>query len=148
MHDLKEMRFGLHDHQVPPPDWRTWLLLGGRGAGKTFTGAFWINHMAQGGPCCIALVGPTLHDVREVMVEGPSGLKAVAERSKRPRWEGSRRRLRWETGAVAYAFSAEDPDSLRGPQFHHGWADEFCAWRRPCRSGVTVMVGAKRRSRC
>lgn len=126
-----ETPFALHDHQVPPPDWRTWLLLGGRGAGKTFTGAFWINHLATDGTLRFALVGPTLHDVREVMVEGPSGLKAAAERGKRPRWEGSRRRLKWKSGAIAYAFSAEDPDSLRGPQFHHGWADEFCAWRKP-----------------
>lgn len=107
------------------------MLLGGRGAGKTFTGAWWINHLAQVGGRRFALVGPTLHDVREVMVEGPSGLKAVADRSRRPRWEAGRRRLVWPGGSVAYAFSAEDADSLRGPQFHHAWVDEFCAWRKP-----------------
>ena len=79
----------------------------------------------------LALVGPALHDVREVMVEGPSGIKALAEPGDRPRWEAGRRRLLWKNGSAAYAFSAEDPDSLRGPQFHAAWADEFCAWREP-----------------
>lgn len=107
------------------------MLLGGRGSGKTHAGAHWITQMVREGEQRFALVGPTLHDVREVMVEGPSGLKAFAERPARPRWEGGRKRLVWPNGSVAYAFSAEDPDSLRGPQFHHAWADEFCAWRKP-----------------
>jgi phage terminase large subunit-like protein len=133
VHELFGSRFVLHHHQAPTAhkDWRTWLLLGGRGAGKTFAGAWWINHLAEKEDRRFALVGPTLHDVREVMVEGPSGLKALPERDKRPRWEAGRRRLVWPSGSVAHAFSAEDPDSLRGPQFHHAWADEFCAWRRP-----------------
>lgn len=124
----------LHAHQRCPADedWRTWLLLGGRGSGKTFAGAFWISELARRGDLTMALVGPALHDVREVMVEGASGLKAVANKDHRPRWEAGRKRLVWpDTGAVAYAFSAEDPDSLRGPQFHAAWADEFCAWRNP-----------------
>ena len=79
----------------------------------------------------LGLVGPALHDVREVMVEGASGIKALAEPGDRPRWEAGRRRLVWDNQSAAYAFSAEDPDSLRGPQFHAAWADEFCAWRRP-----------------
>ena len=133
LHDLTRSRFTLHKHQAPGPNthWRTWLLLGGRGSGKTFAGAWWINHLATIKDRRFALVGPTLHDVREVMVEGPSGLKALPESSKRPRWEAGRRRLVWPNGSEAHAFSAEDPDSLRGPQFHHGWADEFCAWRKP-----------------
>ena len=122
----------LHEHQIiPPVDWRTWVLLGGRGAGKTHAGAHWISEMARTPGLRFALVGPTLHDVREVMVEGPSGLKAFGERSARPRWEAGRKRLVWPNRSMAYAYSAEDPDSLRGPQFHHGWADEFCAWRKP-----------------
>lgn len=92
----------------------------------------------------IALIGPTLHDVREVMVEGPSGLKAVCEKAFRPRWEGGRKRLVWpHSGSVAYAFSAEDPDSLRGPQFHHAWADEFCAWRKPERVLENVRLALR-----
>lgn len=110
-------------------DWRTWVLLGGRGSGKTFAGGFWLNELAREKGLTFALVGPALHDVREVMVEGPSGLKAQAASDNRPRWEAGRRRLIWPSGSAAYAFSAEDPDSLRGPQFHAAWADEFCAWR-------------------
>jgi len=105
------------------------VLLGGRGSGKTFAGGFWMNELAKAKDRTFALVGPALHDVREVMVEGPSGLKAQAPGDNRPRWEAGRRRLVWPSGAAAYAFSAEDPDSLRGPQFHAAWADEFCAWR-------------------
>ncbi len=111
--------------------WRTWVLLGGRGSGKTFAGGFWINELARRGAMSFALVGPAFHDVREVMIEGPSGLRALAGPDNRPRWEASRRRLVWPSGAAAYGFSAEDPDSLRGPQFHAAWADEFCAWREP-----------------
>lgn len=123
----------LNDEQIAPrePDWRTWVLLGGRGSGKTFAGGFWMNELAREKDLTFALVGPALHDVREVMVEGPSGLKAQAARDNRPRWEAGRRRLIWPSGSAAYAFSAEDPDSLRGPQFHGAWADEFCAWRHP-----------------
>lgn len=127
---LRTLRFRA-DHQVPPPDpWMTWLFLGGRGAGKTYAGAAWLNEQADPG-ARLALVGPTFHDVREVMIEGPSGLKALSPPHERPRWEASRRRLLWPNGATAYAFSAEDPDSLRGPQFHAAWADEFCAWPKP-----------------
>ena len=107
------------------------MTLGGRGSGKTYAGARWLAQLAETRDLTLALVGPTLHDVREVMVEGASGLKAVARAAHRPRWEAGRRRLVFPSGSVAYAFSAEDPDSLRGPQFHAAWADELCAWRRP-----------------
>ncbi len=129
-------------HQVPPPrtaagaDWTTWLVLGGRGAGKTRAGAEWVRGVALGlAPYAqrphgrIALVGETLHDVREVMVEGISGLLRVHARSQRPAWVPTRRRLEWANGAVAYAFSADDPESLRGPQFEAAWADELAKWR-------------------
>jgi phage terminase large subunit-like protein len=128
-----------HDHQIPPENlpWTTWLLLGGRGAGKTRAGAEWIRRRAeraaQEGPLGagrIALVAESYADAREVMIEGPSGLRAVAEPAERPVYEASRRRLLWErTGAVAYCFSAEDPDGLRGHQFDAAWADELCKWR-------------------
>ncbi len=119
-----------HPAQLPPEegDWRTWLFLGGRGAGKTWAGARWLTEQAHL-TGRLALVGPSLHDVREVMVEGPSGLRSCAPRGARPRYEPSRRRFLWGNGAVAHAFSAEDPESLRGPQFGAAWADEFCAWR-------------------
>ncbi len=131
-------------HQQAPPDelWTTWLMLGGRGAGKTFAGARWITLNALWHPT-LALVGPTLHDVREVMIEGPSGLKAMGGPLFRPRWEASRRRLVWPNGACAYAFSAEDPDSLRGPQFHAAWADEFCAWPKPAETLAMLRFGLR-----
>ncbi|MDJ1159037.1 terminase family protein [Chelatococcus sp. SYSU_G07232] len=117
-------------------EWTTWLVLGGRGAGKTRTGAEWVRGTALGLPPHadrpvgrIALVGETAADVRDVMIEGVSGLLAVHPRWERPQWQPSRRRLEWRNGAVAQAFSAEDPEALRGPQFGAAWADELCKWR-------------------
>ena len=123
-------------------DWTTWLFLGGRGAGKTRAGAEWLSEQALPGRR-LALVGPTLHDVREVMIEGPSGLKAIAPAHRRPVYESSRRRLVWPNGAMAMAFSAEDPDGLRGPQFHHGWGDEFCAWKDPAETLAMLRLGLR-----
>ncbi|PXA93820.1 DNA-packaging protein, partial [Caulobacter sp. D4A] len=122
--------------------WSTFLLLGGRGSGKTFAGSRWMAQMALSVPR-MALVGPTLHDVREVMVEGASGLRAASGPAFRPRWESSRRRLVWPNGAAAYAFSAEDPDSLRGPQFHAAWADEFCAWPKASETLAMLRFGLR-----
>jgi phage terminase large subunit-like protein len=126
-----------HEHQrLPPGAWTTWLVLGGRGAGKTRAGAEWVKRMAVGDPpyadakvSPIALIGETEHDAREVMVEGVSGLLAVHARAERPLWIPSRRRLEWRNGAVAQVFSAEDPESLRGPQFAAAWCDELAKWR-------------------
>ena len=121
-----------HGHQRPPPDdWTTWLLLGGRGAGKTRAGAEWVRHLALTEPkqSPIALIGETEHDAREVMVEGVSGLLSVHESFNRPTWIPSRRRIEWNNGAVAQVFSAEDPESLRGPQFAAAWCDELAKWR-------------------
>ena len=112
-------------------NWATWLFLGGRGAGKTRAGAEWLTLRSSRAAGRFALVGPALHVVREVMIEGPSGLRAIAQKGGRPTYSVSRRRLEWPNGAVAFAFSAEDVDSLRGPQFSAAWADEFCAWPRP-----------------
>lgn len=110
-------------------------MTGGRGAGKTRLGAEWVHGMARGlppfaakpsGP--IALVGETMADVREVMVEGPSGILAIA-RGERPKLETTRRRLVWPNGMAAQFFSAEDPEALRGPQFAAAWCDELAKWR-------------------
>jgi phage terminase large subunit-like protein len=117
--------------RAPKGDWSTWLFLGGRGAGKTLAGASWISDMAD--RCGrLALVGATLHDAREVMIGGPSGILSLPRwraLGEWPRYQASRRRLVFPNGAEAFVFSAEDPDSLRGPQFAAAWADEFCAWR-------------------
>ncbi|MDN2567983.1 terminase family protein [Aquibium sp. A9E412] len=127
----------------------TWLVIGGRGSGKTRLGAEWINALARGfAPFArarhgrLALVGETLADVREVMIEGPSGILAVSRRH-RPRYEASRRRLVWETGAVAQVFSSEDPDSLRGPQFEAAWCDELAKWRRPQETFDMLQFGLR-----
>ena len=118
--------------RAPTGPWRTWLFVGGRGAGKTRAGAEWTRFAAlQGGCHRIALVGPTLGDVREVMIEGPSGLREIEPDPKaRPHYSVSRRRLEWQNGAVGLVFSAEDPESLRGPQFDAAWCDEIGVWAR------------------
>jgi phage terminase large subunit-like protein len=131
-----------HGHQKPPllaqggEPWTTWLLLGGRGAGKTHAGAAWVRGMALGEPPYasapagrIALIGETEADVREVMIEGVSGIMSAHMSHERPKWIPSRRRLEWKNGAVAQTFSAEDPESLRGPQFEAAWLDEVAKWR-------------------
>lgn len=121
-------------HQAPPPgdDWDIWLLLGGRGCGKTRAGAEWVRKRVHTGAAKrIALVAPTYNDAREVMLEGESGLLNIGIPSERPAYIASRRRLEWKNGAVGQIFSAEDPDGLRGPQFDCAWADEFCAWSYP-----------------
>lgn len=121
------------DTQAPPPGLtRTWLLTGGRGAGKTRAGAEFVRWaVLQAGYRRVALVAQTFHDVREVMVEGPSGLLSTEPDPKqRPVWQPSRHRLEWANGAVAYGFSAEDPEALRGPQFDLAWGDEAAAWAK------------------
>jgi phage terminase large subunit-like protein len=117
---------------APPTDWRTWLLLGGRGSGKTRAAAEWVRDMIENQICSrLALVGTTFADVRDVMIEGASGLKAIASEGHQPHFEVSRRRITWPNGGMALVFSAEDPDSLRGPQFDGAWGDEFAAWSNP-----------------
>ncbi|MHA1523006.1 MAG: DNA-packaging protein [Alphaproteobacteria bacterium] len=109
--------------------WLTWLVLGGRGAGKTRTGAEWVRQLAKSNkPQRIALVGVSLNDVRSVMIEGESGLLAVHPALEMPVFEPSKRRVVWPGGAVAQMFSAENPDGLRGPQFTAAWCDELCKW--------------------
>nr|WP_306887775.1 terminase family protein [Amorphus orientalis] len=130
--------FQARDEQLPPDgDWTVWLILGGRGAGKTRAGAEWVKGMALGrdgfAPAPvgrIALVGENLIDARAVMVEGVSGILAVHAADERPAWQPSRRRLEWKNGAIAELYSADDPESLRGPQFGAAWADELAKWRQ------------------
>lgn len=127
----------------PAGDWSIWLFLGGRGAGKTRAGAEWIRHQVERGTSRIALIAPTLNDAREVMINGPSGLRHLGPKTAWPVFESSRRRLSWPNGAEGYVFSAEDPDSLRGPQFEAAWADEFAAWSYPQETLDTLMMGLR-----
>ncbi|WP_407496095.1 DNA-packaging protein [Pseudooceanicola sp. MF1-13] len=125
-------------HQLPPEGaWRAWIIMGGRGAGKTRAGAEWVRSMVEGdrpldAGCAkrLALVGETIDQVREVMIFGDSGIMACSPPDRRPTWEATRKRLVWPNGAVAYAFSAQDPDGLRGPQFDAAWVDELAKWRK------------------
>ncbi|VAV99839.1 Gene Transfer Agent terminase protein [hydrothermal vent metagenome] len=148
---LRHWPFWARPDQIAPLEaWSTWVFLGGRGAGKTRTGAEWIRHLVEtqridagGQSLRIALVASTMHDAREVMIEGESGIIAISCPSERPEYIASRRLLRWKNGAIAQVFSAEDADGLRGPQFHAAWADEFCAWKNPGHCLAMLRMGLR-----
>lgn len=114
---------------APDGDWSTWLYMAGRGSGKTRAGAEWVHEQIAAGCRRIALVGATAADVRDVMVEGESGILATARPGARPDYEPSRRRVTWPNGAIATTYSAEEPERLRGPQHDGAWADELGAWK-------------------
>lgn len=118
------------EQRTPEGLWRTWLILAGRGFGKTRTGAEFIREQVDAGRARrIALVGRTAADVRDTMVEGESGLLSVYPPGRRPRYEPSKRRVTFDNGAVAVTYSADKPDLLRGPNHDLAWADELAAWR-------------------
>ena len=118
--------------RTPDGNWRIWLILAGRGFGKTRTGAEFVREQVNiGNSSHIALVGPTAATVRDTMIEGESGLLKIYPKEERPRYEPSKRRVTFKNGAVATAFSADEPDRLRGPNHDLAWADELCAWRYP-----------------
>jgi phage terminase large subunit-like protein len=125
-------------HQLAPEGaWKTWVILGGRGAGKTRAGAEWVRAQVEGSrpgdpgrARRVALVGETQDQVREVMIFGESGILACSPPDRRPEWNATRRSLTWPNGAVAQVYSAHDPDSLRGPQFDAAWVDELAKWKR------------------
>lgn len=125
-------------HQLPPEGcWKTWVIMGGRGAGKTRAGSEWVRRMVEGptaaapGKCHrVALVGETFDQVREVMVFGESGILACSPPDRRPVWEAGRKRLVWANGATATVYSAHEPEALRGPQFDAAWADELAKWKK------------------
>lgn len=130
--------FWAMEHQLPPPgNWRSWVIMGGRGAGKTRAGAEWVRSMVEGSRPLdpgqskrMALVGETLDQVREVMIFGESGILACSPPDRRPAWEATRKRLVWPNGAIAQAFSAHEPEALRGPQFDAAWVDELAKWKK------------------
>lgn len=129
--------FWAGEHQLPPPgDWRTWVILGGRGAGKTRAGSEWVRAMAEGrSPRApgrarrIGIVGETFDQAREVMIFGESGILACSPPDRRPEWVAGRKQLVWPNGAVAQVMSAHDPEGLRGFQFDALWADELAKWK-------------------
>ena len=132
--------------QLPPQKdgWRTWLMMAGRGFGKTRAGAEWVHRLARGRPMRIALVAATIEEARAVMVEGVSGILSVARRHRqRVNWEPSRGRLTWSRGSVAQLFSGDNADGLRGPEHHAAWCDELAKWRQADAAWDNLQMGLR-----
>lgn len=121
--------WGRPNQHPPEGDWSIWLVLAGRGFGKTRTGAEWVKQQVQSGARRIALVAPTAADARKVMVEGESGILSISPPWFRPVYQPSQRQLTWPNGAIATLYSAEEPERLRGPQHDAAWCDELAAWK-------------------
>ena len=114
---------------APESDWKTWLIMAGRGFGKTRAGAEWVRSVVEVDPDArIALIGDSFGEARSVMVEGESGLLAISPPERRPAFEPSLRRISWPNGAQALLYSAQEPEALRGPQHSHAWCDEVAKW--------------------
>jgi phage terminase large subunit-like protein len=128
----------------PPGDWRAWLVMAGRGFGKTRAGAERVWAWARACPDArIALVGGSLAEVARVMVEGESGILACARSGEEPLWTASRGLLRFPSGARAFAFSAARPSTLRGPQHHFAWCDELAKWGKGAEAWDNLMMGLR-----
>lgn len=130
---LYDWEFWARPKQLAPPGtWFIWMLMAGRGFGKTRVGVEWIRQQAERhAGCRIALVGRTAADVRDVMVEGESGILAVSPRSFMPKYKPSMRRLVWPNGSMATTYSGDEPAQVRGPQHHYAWGDEVAEWKKP-----------------
>lgn len=135
-----DWRFWARPNQLQPgtpgaadarSDWSYWLVMAGRGFGKTRVGAETLREWESQGMRRMALVGPTAADVRDVMIRGESGLLSCYPPSQRPEYEPSKRLLTWPSGAIALTYSAEEPDRLRGPQQEAAWCDEIATWKYP-----------------
>ncbi len=142
---ISDWRWQARPSQVAPDgDWSIWLIMAGRGFGKTRAGAEWVTEMALTRPGCrIALVGATAHDVQSVMLEGESGLRGVARHGFAPIYKASRKELHWPNGSMGCLFSAVEPDSLRGPQFDFAWCDEIAAWPKPKAAWDNLRLGMR-----
>ena len=135
------------EQRPPPGDWTTWLIMAGRGFGKTRAGAEWVRAAARDPDARIALVGASLGEARAVMVEGDSGVLSVCPPGQVPVYEPSLRRLQWPGGAQATLYSAAEPEALRGPQHSHAWCDEIAKWdnagNRAVRAWDNLMLGLR-----
>ncbi len=150
---IYDWEFWARPNQKPPKgDWFCWLVLAGRGFGKTRMGAEWVKSNVLGstpltapksGVSRLALLAQTHHDGREVMIEGESGVMAVCPPGFKPKFEISRRRLVWPNGAIASLYSAEEPDQLRGPQHHLAWGDELAKWRNQELAWANLLLGLR-----
>ena len=141
--------FDARENQLPPAgDWRVWMIMAGRGFGKTRAGAEWVRMIADSNPeARIALVSASLAEARAVMVEGESGLLAICRPGHKPHFEPSLHRVRFANGALAQLFSAAEPEALRGPQHSHAWCDEIGKWplsgERATRCWDNLMLGLR-----
>jgi len=146
---LAEMKwdwsFWARPNQLPPDgDWITWLLLAGRGFGKTRCGAEWVRQKAKENPGCrIALVGETAADCRKVMVDGESGILAISPPDFMPTYYPTNRQLVWPNGSIAETYNATEPDQLRGPQHHFAWCDEIAKWKYMQATWDQVQMGLR-----
>lgn len=128
----------------PPGNWRIWMIRAGRGFGKTRAGAEWISEWARMVPGArIALVAANEADGQRVMIEGPSGLLAVARSEEKPHWIGGRREVHFDSGAVATLYSAAAAENLRGPEHHVAWCDELAKWPRGDAAWDNLMMGLR-----
>lgn len=131
--------------QLPPAwHWRVWLLMAGRGFGKTRAGAEWVHHVAQTPGARIALVGASEEEVRRVMIEGSSGILNCAPLGGKPLWEPSRGVMTFPSGAQAFVYSAANPDSLRGPEHDYAWCDELAKWAKDTATWDNLRMGMRR----
>ena len=130
---------------APPGDWRVWLIRAGRGFGKTRAGAEWVSEVARAGDANtrIALVGASTEDVTKVMIEGPSGLIAVARDDEPVRWTATSATVRFANGASAHVYSAGAPEKLRGPEHHAAWCDEVAKWRWGDAAWDNLLLGLR-----
>ena len=146
MRELERRWYGFENdgQREPPGGWRIWLIRAGRGFGKTRAGSEWVSEVARSnGDARIALVAATQADGQRVMIEGPSGLLAVAHHGEEPRWVKGKRELRFSSGAVATLYSAEAGEELRGPEHHFAWCDELAKWRRGEAAWDNLMLGMR-----
>ncbi len=142
---LYDWHFWARDNQLAPKwSWRKWLILAGRGYGKTRSGAEWIGKCVdQGRAHRIALVSKTPASARDEMIEGESGFLNISPPWRYPKYEPSKRRLTWPNGAVALIASSWEPDILRGPQFDTAWCDEVGAWKYVRETYDNLMLGLR-----
>ena len=140
--------FWARQEQIAPAwHWRVWLLMAGRGFGKTRAGAEWVHEKTQEPGARIALVGATEEEVRRVMIEGSSGILAFAPIGGKPVWEPSRGVLTFPSGAQAFVYSAANPDSLRGPEHDYAWCDELAKWAKDTATWDNLKMGMRRGKR-
>ena len=140
---LWDWQFWARPAQLPPPgDWRVWLVMAGRGFGKTRTGAEWVRHCAKSFQF-VNIIGATADDARDIMIEGESGILAVCPPHERPDYQPSKRRLDWPSGARTLIFTADEPDRLRGKQHEKLWGDEIASWRYGVEAWDQAMFGLR-----